>query len=218
MNVTQAAQSSTSAQTTSGRQQLATNFDTFLKLLTTQLQYQDPTEPLDTNQFTTQLVQYSQVEQQINTNKNLEALLSLNQSASAGTALSYLGKSVVMKSATTTLSDGAANWNYELPSNSTGTQLVITDSAGKIVRTLPGETLAGKHALSWDGKSNTGADLPNGAYRLEVKADSASGSKLSALITTSGVVSEAEVTGSAPTLKVGAHTVTLSDIISVRTN
>ncbi|HZZ11369.1 MAG TPA: flagellar hook capping FlgD N-terminal domain-containing protein, partial [Paraburkholderia sp.] len=75
-------------------QQLAGNFDTFLTLLTTQLQNQDPLSPMDSTQFTQQLVAFSGVEQQINTNNNLQSLIALNQSQQAASAVSYIGHSV----------------------------------------------------------------------------------------------------------------------------
>ncbi len=77
-------------------QQLAGNFDTFLKLLTTQLQNQDPMSPMDSNEFTQQLVAFSSVEQQINTNDNLQSLIALSLSQQASAAVNYIGHSVVM--------------------------------------------------------------------------------------------------------------------------
>src|SRR6201985_2858476 len=80
----------------SSMQQLSGNFDTFLQLLTTQLQNQDPTSPMDTNQFTQQLVEYSQVEQQIDTNTNLQSLITQGGTQNAAYAPSYLGKNVTV--------------------------------------------------------------------------------------------------------------------------
>src|SRR5580692_10651622 len=74
--------------------QLSGNFDTFLTLLTTQLKNQDPTSPMDSNEFTQQLVEFSQVEQQIDTNTNLQTLITQGQSQSGAYATGYLGKSV----------------------------------------------------------------------------------------------------------------------------
>src|ERR1700686_3335504 len=79
-----------------GSQQLAGNFDTFLKLLTTQLQNQDPLSPMDSNQFTQELVQFSQVEQQINTNTSLASLIALTKTQSSANAVSYLGKTITI--------------------------------------------------------------------------------------------------------------------------
>src|SRR5579872_4818059 len=97
--------------------QLSGNFNTFLQLLTSQLKNQDPTSPMDSNQFTQQLVEFSQVEQQINTNSNLQTLISQGQSANGAYAMSYLGHNVTVSNGEAALQNGAANWNYTLGSN-----------------------------------------------------------------------------------------------------
>src|SRR3954470_17819141 len=100
MDVTSVTAASTSATSTSAaasaQKQLAGNFDTFLTLLTTQLKNQDPLSPMDSNQFTQQLVQFSQVEQQINANKNLESLVSMSKAQGATSAVGYLGKTLTV--------------------------------------------------------------------------------------------------------------------------
>src|SRR5580698_2826098 len=107
-------------------QQLSGNFDTFLQLLTTQLQNQDPTSPMDTNQFTQQLVEYSQVEQQIDTNTNLSTLISQGTSQSAAYATSYLGKTVTVSGGQGALTGGEASWNYNLGAQAASTILTVT--------------------------------------------------------------------------------------------
>src|SRR5712672_1575096 len=97
---------------------LAGNFQTFLTLLTTQLQNQNPLDPLDTNQFTQQLVQFAGVEQQLKTNDQLTALVSLQQTAQSTQALGFVGKTAVVDGSTTNLVNSAANWNLSVPKNS----------------------------------------------------------------------------------------------------
>src|SRR4051812_17542950 len=97
---------------------LAGNFQTFLTLLTTQLQNQNPLDPLDTNQFTQQLVQFAGVEQQLKTNDQLTSLVSLQQTAQATQALGFVGKTAVVDGSTTKLINSAANWNLSVPTNS----------------------------------------------------------------------------------------------------
>src|SRR5215213_9555272 len=99
---------------TRSESQLAANFDTFLLLLTAQLKNQDPLEPMDSNQFTQQLVQFSQVEQQIHSNKNLESLISLTKASGAADAVSYLGKTLTVTDGNAALMNGQANWAYAL--------------------------------------------------------------------------------------------------------
>jgi hypothetical protein len=94
MDVTPATSASTTSAAANAQKSLSGNFETFLTLLTTQLKNQDPLSPMDSNQFTQQLVQFSQVEQQINSNKNLESLIALTKSQSATSAVSYLGKTL----------------------------------------------------------------------------------------------------------------------------
>ena len=107
--------SSTSFATSS----LAENFDTFLTLLTVQLQNQDPLDPLDTNEFTSQLVQFTAVEQAIATNNNLESLIGLTELSHAATRISYLGKEVEAPGSTSYLTDGKAEWSYVLDDEAT---------------------------------------------------------------------------------------------------
>ena len=116
MDTTPVTGGSNASNTASGNAaaKLTSNFETFLTLLTTQLKNQDPTAPMDSNQFTQQLVQFSQVEQQIQTNTNLNSLLTQGASMSAAYATSYLGKVVSVTNGQASLQDGAANWTYTL--------------------------------------------------------------------------------------------------------
>src|ERR1700758_617199 len=107
--------SSSSNQTgTNAAGNLAGNFTEFLSLLTTQLQHQDPTSPLDPNQFTTELVQFASVEQQINTNTSLNTLISLQQTEQAASALKFLGATVGVAGTTAQLANGQASWSYSV--------------------------------------------------------------------------------------------------------
>src|SRR5208282_3593888 len=118
---------------TSASQQLAGNFDTFLQLLTTQLQNQDPLSPLDTNQFTQQLVEFASVEQQVNMNTNMQTMISLQQATEATSALQFLGKTVTVNGSTATLSNATsspATWTFSSPSPATGT-VTIASSTGQ---------------------------------------------------------------------------------------
>jgi flagellar basal-body rod modification protein FlgD len=101
--------------------EIASNFTMFLQLLTTQLRNQNPLDPLDTNQFTQQLVQFAQVEQQMKSNDQLASLVSLEKSAQATTALAYVGATVVVDGATAQLTGGAANWSLNVTKPSTAT-------------------------------------------------------------------------------------------------
>src|ERR1700737_2335603 len=109
---------------------IAGNFNAFLTLLTTQLQHQDPLSPLDANQFTQELVQFSSVEQQIQTNASLKTLISLQQSQQVTAALSFLGHTVVVNGSVAQLTGGKAEWSYT--ANKPGIATInISDSTGK---------------------------------------------------------------------------------------
>jgi flagellar basal-body rod modification protein FlgD len=210
MDVTSATSAATTSQAASAQKSLSSNFDTFLTLLTTQLKNQDPLSPMDSNQFTQQLVQFSQVEQQINSNKNLESLISLTKTQSATNAVSYLGKTLTVTDGTAALQNGAAGWAYSLPNDAATARLVVTDAKGHVVYTGVGETGAGLHSFSWDGKTNAGNDVPAGSYKLSVVAQAADGSAIKSEVASHGAVSEVDLTGTEPMLMIGPLGVPLS--------
>ena len=217
MTVTPA--SSTPAPATSAApdpmKQLSGNFSTFLTLLTTQLKNQDPTSPMDSNAFTQQLVMYSQVEQQIDSNANLKTLISQGSSNAAAVTAGYLGKKVSITNGSASLSGGAANWTYNLATDASGTQLSITDANGKIVYTGAGETASGNHSFSWDGKDNNGNQLADGTYKLAITASDAAGGAVTSTVASAGTVSQIDLTGTTPKLVIGNMEVDPSAIAAV---
>jgi flagellar basal-body rod modification protein FlgD len=162
--------------------QLADNFDTFLTLLTTQLRNQDPLNPMDTHEFTNQLVLFSGVEQQIRQNQNLESLIALQVIGEQASAMSYIGKYVTSEDSTTALQEGQANWTYVMPEGAISNTLRIVDADGNVVRTMEGQYTAGRHDLTWDGKDDNGNQLADGVYTLRVSALDRDGKSVSAAI------------------------------------
>src|SRR6478609_11722632 len=145
---------------------LAGNFNTFLTLLTTQLKNQNPLDPLDTNQFTQQLVQFAGVEQQLKTNSELTTLVSLQQTAQSTQALGFVGKTAVVDGSTATMASSSATWNLNVPTNST-VNISLTSSTGQTVFTGNYAVTAGTNLpFTWDGKGNDGTQWPDGAYKL----------------------------------------------------
>src|SRR5690606_26085417 len=142
------------------RQTIAQNFDTFLNILTTQLRNQNPLDPLDTNQFTQQLVQFTGVEQQLKTNDFLEALLLNTQSTARADAVSYIGKEVTASGKTAELKDGGAYWTYNAAANVANATVTIKNAAGSVVYTEAGSLNAGAGAFLWDGKGSDGNIQP----------------------------------------------------------
>ena len=202
--------------TDSATQQLTGNMDTFLQLLTTQLQNQDPMNPMDSDQFTQQLVEYSQVEQQINTNTNLQTLISLQQGGAASSAVSYLGKSVTVTNGNAPLTNGAASWNYTLAAQSSDTTLTVTNASGQTVYTGAGSTASGSNTFDWNGQDSSGNQLPDGVYTLAVTAAASDGSAVQSSVSSTGVVSEVNMSGSTPELIIGSMAVPISQVATVQ--
>ena len=203
------------ASTANALNQLSGNFDNFLQLLTTQLQNQDPTSPMSSTQFTQQLVAFSQVEQQINTNSNLQTLISLSQSNGTSNAVSYLGRTVTLTNGEAPLSGGAANWNYTLGTNASTTRLSVTDANNNVVYVGSGQTTAGTHQFTWNGQDNNGTQLPDGTYKLTVSATGSSGVNVSSAVSTSGPVTQVDLSGSTPQLMMGGMEFPLSSVSAV---
>jgi flagellar basal-body rod modification protein FlgD len=195
--------------------QLSGNFSTFLTLLTTQLKNQDPTSPMDSNAFTQQLVMYSQVEQQIDSNDNLKTLIAQGNSNASAVTAGYLGKKVSIVNGNASLTAGAANWTYNLASAAIGNTLTVTDANGKVVYTGKGELTAGNHSFAWDGKDNNGNQLNDGTYKLTVNANDPAGAAVTSTVASAGTVAQIDLTGATPMLVVGNMEVGLADIAAV---
>ena len=196
-------------------QQLTGNFDTFLQLLTTQLQNQDPLNPMDSNQFTQQLVEFSQVEQQINTNSNLQNLIQLTEANAGSSAVGYLGKSITITNGNAALINGSTSWNYTLGATAASTTLTVTNSSGQAVYTGPGQTSSGSNTFDWNGQDNNGNQLPDGTYTLAVKATAGDGSPITTSVSSTGAVTEVSFQNGVPVLMVGSMAVQLSQISQI---
>jgi len=200
-----------------GAQSLAGNFDTFLQLLTTQLQNQDPLDPLDTSQFTQQLVEFASVEQQINTNTNLQSLIALQQASEATSALQLVGETVTVNGSTAALSnatDSPATWSISSPSPATA-NVTITNSSGQLAYSGTLSLNAGQQSFSWSGQGSNGGTWPDGSYTLSVQAAGANGQPVTVTTQVEGVVSGVNVSQNPPTITVGGQNVPISQIQSI---
>src|SRR5690606_24889855 len=146
-----------------GGQSLSDTFDNFLLLLTTQLQNQDPLDPLDSNEFTQQLVQFSGVEQQIKMNEKLDLMIAGQAFNEAAQAVGFLGKLVEAEGNQVDLSGGKAPIAYDLESEADKVEILLANSAGRTVRTISGTAAAGRNELVWDGLDENGAPVADGA-------------------------------------------------------
>lgn len=173
--------------------QLGQDYNQFLRLLTTQLQHQDPLSPMDTAEFTSQLVQFSSVEQQIKGNDYLQKLLTLNTLSLTGIGLGYVGLKVFSPGSEFQF-DGAtsAALSYNMPAGAKVGTLSIIDATGQTVYTSAADLSEGTHNLYWDGRTNDGYLLPPGKYEIRVGAQDEQGNALNVQTFTSGIVTGVE--------------------------
>jgi flagellar basal-body rod modification protein FlgD len=206
----------TGDQTALGRADLASNFDTFLSLLTTQLKNQDPLSPLDSNQFTQQLVAMTGVEQQLNTNDLLKQLVA-NTAGGISTAVSLIGKDVKATSDTANISGGQAKWTYNLPTAAASLKVEVLDSSGVLVHAeAPTDLTAGDHDFTWNGKDQTGAQLPDGGpYTLRVTALDGSGAPISTTNFVKGTVTAVQQSNGATMITINGGQVDWTKVTSI---
>jgi flagellar basal-body rod modification protein FlgD len=196
-------------------QQIAGNFQSFLTLLTTQLQNQNPLDPLDTNQFTQQLVEFAGVQQQLNTNDSLATLVSLQQATQSTEALSYVGKTATVNGNTATMTNSQAVWAVSLPTAST-MDVSIASSTGQTVFTGTYNVAAGNNQpFEWNGQGNDGTQWPDGNYTMTATAKDTAGNTVAVTTSVGGVVSSVDLTQSPPLLTIGGQTYTMSQIQSI---
>jgi flagellar basal-body rod modification protein FlgD len=197
---------------------IAGNFQTFLKLLTTQLKNQNPLDPLDTNQFTQQLVQFAQVEQQLKSNDQLATLVALQKTAQSTQALEFVGQTVSVDGATAPLANGSATWLLSVPKPSTGTVVIKTatgQTAYSGTYTLPAGT---GQPFVWDGKDASGLQWPNGNYTISVTAQDASGQPVAVPTEIQARVDSADLTQTPPVLAIAGQNYTLDKLKRVIRN
>jgi flagellar basal-body rod modification protein FlgD len=152
------------------------DFNTFLKILTTQLQNQDPLAATDPNQFTQELVQFSGIEQQINTNKKLDQLISAANPNGITPLLGYMGQYVeAPANGRMEVQNGTARFAYNLPAFAQKTTVEILDGKGNTVTSFAGPATAGLNRLNWDGKDASGNAVIDGTYAIKVTATDANG-------------------------------------------
>ncbi len=205
-----------SATTSLSRAKLSDNFDTFLTLLTAQLSNQDPLNPVDSAAFTQQLVQYSQVEQQIETNDRLKTLLDQSASSGGAAAVAYIGKTAVLDSNVAQLSSGAATWAYQVTGASGDISLSVRDGAGKEVfnKTVPAQS--GGQVFTWDGKNAAGKVFADGAYQLVVGAKDSDGKSITPSINVNELITGIDFAGETPNLITATGARAFDSILTIK--
>ena len=198
-------------------QSLAGNFNTFLQLLTTQLQNQDPLDPLDTNQFTQELVEFASVEQQVNTNTNLQTLITLQQTTEATAALQFIGSTVTATGNTATLSNATgspATWSINSAAPATA-NITITNSSGQTAFTGTTTLNAGTQTYTWNGQGNSSVVWPDGNYTMTISATGANGQPVTVSTQIQGVVTGVNLSQNPPQLTVGGQSIPINQIQSI---
>ncbi len=191
--------------------------DVFLRLLTTQLQYQDPLAPVGSTEFVAQLAQFTQLEQTANTNETLNSLVKSNASLNNYGAAGLIGKEVQVDGGQLALSEGeSAELNYSLAEDASRVIVQIVGPSGTVLRTIEsGVQSAGTQQFSWDGRDADGNSLPAGAYRFNVSAKDLSGEPIRTETFSTGLVTGVVYENNAPYLLVGGNKVPASAVRAI---
>ena len=215
----QTAAQTTAAATTkteASRAKLTQDYDSFLKLLTTQMQNQDPLSPMESTEFTNQLVQFSQVEQQISQNSKLDKLVSLQNNNQTQASLGFIGLDVEATGNAFSYDGTPTKMSYTLPETSTSTTIQIKNEKGVIVRTMDGVRSTSRQELTWDGKKSDGNAAPAGNYTMSVVAPKSDNKLMTATTTMFGRVSGIEAGNGVTTLMMGKVPVKMEDVINAQ--
>lgn len=219
MSVSTISQTTAATSTTDANASLAKlteNYTAFLKLLTAQLMNQDPLKPMDTKDFTQQLVQFAGVEQSISTNKNLENLIKLQQAGQTAQATAYIGRTVQALGDTQELNDGKATWGYKLDGDTANTDVFIFNKSGALVYQGVGNKTAGEHEFAWDGKDQNGLTAPAGEYTMRISAKDAANANVTSTTTVNLKVTGVEFASDGPMLVSGKTQINMDDIVRVK--
>ncbi|MCK0068724.1 flagellar hook assembly protein FlgD [Kordiimonas laminariae] len=192
---------------------LAGDFDDFLSLLTTQLQNQDPTDPLDSSEFTNQLVQFTGVEQQIRLNQNVENLTQVTLLGNIGSVASYLNNEALIEAPFGDHSTDGIQWQYSHRVEVETANLTVEDEDGNVIFEAPAETGQGVHDFRWDGRDNEGNLVEPGNYGLRVTAANDDGNETVVGIAVRDQITGVDTTGLEPVFQVGPNFVPQTQIL-----
>ena len=209
-----AAASSTPGKDANPLTSLSSNFSNFLNLLMTQLKNQDPTSPMDANSFTSELVQFSSVEQQINTNTSLTQLIQLTQAADVTQSSALIGKQVTVQASKIPLQNG--NGSLKFTAAAAGpVSITVQGSNGATLQQVTVKATQGENTWSWNGTNGSGQSLPDGAYPVVVTS-APSGAPSTALpFTVVGTATGVTSQNNSVNLQIGALSVPFTSVTSV---
>ena len=206
-----------SAGSSAARASVSDTFDTFLTLLTTQLQYQDPIDPLNTDKFTNQLVQFSQVEQQIASNDKLDALLGQGGFNQISFAASLTGKSAEFRGSELSY-DGSTplQYGYRMPAGVDSATINIRNARGTLIHAATGDTTAGRHPFTWSGETLDGSTALPGIYSIEVVAQDSDGNPIAVETSVARRVTGVDLSGTGILVETAEGAFDMNDIIAIR--
>ncbi|HUK66220.1 MAG TPA: flagellar hook capping FlgD N-terminal domain-containing protein [Anaeromyxobacteraceae bacterium] len=205
---------SSSASSATGSSALGEN--DFLTLLTTELQNQDPTQPVDDTQFVAELAQFSSLEQLQNIGTQLNTLITASSSSSEMAAASLIGKQVAYDATGVDLVSGTPPSIQVQLASPAAVTAVVTDSSGSVVKSLNlGYQNAGVFSLGWDGTNSSGTALPSGSYGLSLTATASDGSAVSVQAQAMGTVQGVTYSNNTPEVVIGTQVVPLSNVIEI---
>ncbi|MEQ8966043.1 MAG: flagellar hook capping FlgD N-terminal domain-containing protein [Azospirillaceae bacterium] len=195
---------------------VAETFDQFLSMLTTQLKNQDPLSPMDTTEFTNQLVSFTQVEQQIATNKNLESLIGMQPANGVTGALGFLGTEIEAEGSALWFDGSAQEIGYELPADVASARIDLLDATGRPIYGTEVPADAGKGRITWDGATALGGTAEPGLYTIRVTALDGQGEALEAGTRIKGTVTGIETTDGNTTLMIGDLPIAIDKVVAAR--
>ncbi len=193
---------------------LSSNYSDFLNLLTTQLKNQDPSSPMDSSQFTTELVQFTGVEQQVQTNTNLSQLLQLSQDQQLTQSSALVGKAVTLTGSTVPLQSDGSKLSFDT-SLSEPISISITNSAGRDIKDIQLTSQAGSNSWTWDGTDNEGNALPPGPYNVAVEGADATGTPSPVPFTSTATPTSVQRTSTGLSVSFGPATLDYSSVQSL---
>jgi flagellar basal-body rod modification protein FlgD len=183
-------------------------------MLMTQLKNQDPTSPMDTSQFTTELVQFSSVEQQINTNSSLTQLIQLTQSGELLQGSAIVGHKVAVANSDMPVQNGSGSIQFTAPANET-VVVSVADSSGNLLSQSQVTASAGVNSWTWNAQSSTGASQPDGDYKVKVTSTDSAGATTSIAFNAIGTATGVAVNGTTLNLQMGKVTTNFDNVQSV---
>ena len=192
--------------------------DDFLKILVAQLQAQNPLDPQDPTEFTSQLAQFSSLEQLMNLNQTIQSLILFSASQSNNLALMFVGKNILAAGDTFSYKTGEAKPEmiYKLASDAETVNITVYDEEGNIVKTINlTNQSAGEHRIEFDGLDNNNSPLPDGNYRFEVSAKDADGNDITTSSYIMGLVERIVFENGYTYLIVNGKRISISDVTEV---